>query len=68
MRDIEFDRKSVPEHLKERVRNWRNLSVGDRLVLTHDLSEEAWARIGIIHDPNKRMDTTIRRIRRARFD
>lgn len=58
----------VPEHLKERVKNWRSLSVGDRLNLTCELSEAAWAKIGVVRDPNKPMDKTIRRVRRMRLE
>ena len=54
----------VPEHLKERVKNWRSLSVGERLELTHELSVTAWAKIGVFRDPNKPMDKTIRKLRR----
>jgi hypothetical protein len=52
----------VPPHLEERVRNWKNLSVGERLVLTDELSKAAWAKIGVVYDPNKPSDKTIRRI------
>jgi hypothetical protein len=54
----------VPEHLKERVKNWRSLSVGERLVLTSELSIAAWGKIGVVRDPNMPMDKTIRRFRR----
>ena len=54
----------VPEHLKERVKNWRSLSVGERLELTHELSVAAWAKIGVVYDPSKPMDKTIRKFRR----
>ena len=56
----------VPDHLKERVKNWRNLSVGERLNLSFELSEAAWAKIGVVRDPSKPMDKTIRRIERKR--
>lgn len=56
----------VPEHLKERVKNWRSLSFGERFNLTCELSEAAWAKIGIVRDPNKPMDKTIRRIERPK--
>jgi hypothetical protein len=52
----------VPEHLKERVANWRNLSFGERLILTSELSVAAWAKIGVVRDPSKPMDKTIRRL------
>ena len=56
----------VPEHLAEKVRNWRSLSVGERWNLTCELIEAAWAKIGVVRDPNKPMDKTIRRIARPR--
>lgn len=52
----------VPKHLKERVKNWRNLSIGERLILTNELSVAAWAKIGVVRNPNKPMDKTIRRV------
>jgi hypothetical protein len=54
----------VPEHLAERVRNWRSLSVGERLILTCELSEAAWAKIAVVRDPTKPVDKTIRRVER----
>ena len=54
----------VPEHLKEKVKNWRDLTVGERLGLVSELSEAAWAKIGVVRDPSKPMDKTIRRVRR----
>jgi hypothetical protein len=54
----------VPEHLKERVKNWRSLSVGEQMSLTSELSVAAWAKIGVVRDPAKPMDKTIRRFRR----
>ncbi len=54
----------VPEHLKEQVKNWRNLSMGGRLSLVSELSLAAWAKIRVVRDPNKPMDKTIRRHRR----
>jgi hypothetical protein len=54
----------VPEHLKERVKNWRSLSVGERLELTSELSLAAWEKIGVVYDPTKPTDKTIRRFRR----
>ncbi len=56
----------VPEHLKEQVKNWRNLSAGERLELTSELSRAAWEKIGVVYDPTKPMDKTIRRIERKR--
>jgi hypothetical protein len=55
----------VPEHLKDRVKNWRNLSIGERLILTSELSEAACAKIGVVRDPSKPMDKTIRRVTRS---
>ena len=55
----------VPEHLAERVRAWRSLSVGERLILVSALSEAAWAKIGVVRDPSKPMDKTIRRVTRS---
>jgi len=54
----------VPEHLKDRVKDWRSLTVGERLELSFELSEAAWAKIGVVRDPNKPMDKTIRRVHR----
>jgi hypothetical protein len=54
----------VPEHLKEKVKNWRSLSVAERMGLTCELSEAARAKIGVVRDPNKPMDKTIRWFRR----
>ena len=54
----------LPDHLKERVKNWRNLSFGERFNLTCELSEAAWAKIGVVRDPNEPMDKAIRRFRR----
>jgi hypothetical protein len=54
----------VPERLKERVKNWRGLTVGERLVLVSEMSEAAWAKIGVVRDPTKPMDKTIRKFRR----
>jgi len=54
----------VPEHLKERVKNWRSLSFSERFHLTCELSEAGWAKMGVVRDPNKPMDKTIRRFRR----
>ena len=46
------------------MKNWRNLSVGERLSLSFELSEAGWAKIGVVRDPTKPMDKTIRRFRR----
>jgi hypothetical protein len=62
MDESDFDYNYVPEHLTEKVRNWRNLSIGERLELTQEMSLAAWAKIGVVHDPSKPMDKTIRKI------
>jgi hypothetical protein len=62
MDESNFDYNYVPENLEEKVRNWRNLSVGERLVLTDELSRAAWAKIGVVYDPNKPTDKTLRRV------
>jgi hypothetical protein len=54
----------VPEHLKERVKNWPSLTLDERPNLTGELSEAAWAKMGVVSDPTKPMDKTIRRFRR----
>lgn len=63
--ESKFDYTHVPEHLKERVKNWRELTVGERLDLSFELSEAAWAKLGVVRDPSKPMDKTIRRIDRS---
>jgi hypothetical protein len=60
--ESKFDYTYVPEHLKERVANSRNLTMGERFNLCCELSEAAWAKIGVVRDPNKPMDKTIRKI------
>jgi hypothetical protein len=65
MSDIDesnFDYTYVPEHLKEKVKNWRGLSVAERMGLTWELSLAAWEKLGVAYDPTKPMDKTIRRI------
>jgi hypothetical protein len=66
--ESKFDYNYVPEHLAERVRNWRNLSVGERLSLSFELSEAAWAKIGVVRDPSKPVDKTIRRVHLSETD
>jgi hypothetical protein len=63
--ESKFPHGYVPDHLKERVKNWRSLSIGERLILTSELSEAAWAKIGVVRDPYKPMDKTIRRVTRS---
>ena len=54
----------VPDHLKERVKNWRSLTGAERMELTSELSLAAWAKIGVVYDPNNPKNRTIRRFRR----
>ena len=56
----------VPGHLKERVKNCDKLSFSERFELIAELSEAAWAKIGVVRDPSKPMDKTIRRVERMR--
>jgi hypothetical protein len=65
MDETKFDQNYVPEHLKERVKNWRSLSSSERSELCSELSLAAWAKIGVVHDPNKPSDKTIRKITRS---
>lgn len=58
----------VPEHLKERVKNWRSLSSCERSELCSELSLAAWAKIGVVHDPSKPIDKTIRRVTLSEID
>jgi hypothetical protein len=60
--ESKFHYTYVPEHLKEKVSNWRNLSFSERFDLTCELCEAAWAKIGVVRDPNKQMDKTLRRV------
>jgi hypothetical protein len=64
MDEKDFDYNYVPEHLAEKVRNCKNLSFSERFNLTCELSEAAWAKIGVVRDPTKPMDKTIRRVER----
>jgi hypothetical protein len=57
-----FDYNYVPEHLKEKVRNHKNLSFSERFNLIDEMREAAWAKIGVVHDPNEPTDKTIRRV------
>ena len=63
--ESKFDYNYVPEHLKEKVKNHRNLSFSERFDLIAELSEAAWAKIGVVRDPSKPMDKTIRRVNRS---
>ena len=62
--ESKFDYNYVPEHLKERVKDCASLSVGERLSLASELSRAGWAKVGVVRDPSKPMDKTIRRFRR----
>ena len=63
--ESKFDYSYVPEHLKEKKRNWRNLSMQERMELTWELSRAAWEKIGVVYDPGQPMSKTIRRLRRG---
>jgi hypothetical protein len=65
--ESKFDYNYVPEHLKEEVKNWHSLSVGERVGLTCELSLATWEKLGVVYDPTKPMDKTIRRINRSCF-
>ena len=62
--ESKFDYTYVPERLKERVKNNKNLSFSERFDLIAELSEAAWAKLGVVRDPSKPMDKTIRRVTR----
>jgi hypothetical protein len=65
--ESEFDYTYMPEHLAEKVGNCRSLSSSERFDLCTELSLAAWAKIGVVYDPNKPMDKTIRRIVRSQI-
>lgn len=60
--ESKFDYNYAPEHLKEKVKNFESLSFSERFNLIDELSEAAWAKIGIVRDRSKPMDKTIRRV------
>ena len=60
--ESKFDYTYVPDHLKESVKNHMNLSMKERFDLIAELSVAAWAKIGVVRDPSKSMDKTIRKI------
>jgi hypothetical protein len=64
--ESKFDYTYVPEHLKEKVKNCKDLSFSERFHLIAELSEAAWAKTGVVRDPNKPMDKTIRRVESSR--
>jgi len=51
--EAEFDYTYVPEHLAEKIRDWSDLSIGQRLTLVDEMRAAAWAKIGVVRDPNK---------------
>jgi hypothetical protein len=63
--ESKFDYTYVADHLEERVANHKNLSFSERFDLIAELSEAAWAKIGVVRDPNKPMNKTIRRVERS---
>src|SRR5271169_5512173 len=65
MDEKDFDYTYVPEHLAEKVHNHKNLSFSERFNLIFELSEAAWAKIGVVRDPCKPMDKTVRRVTRS---
>jgi len=65
--ESKFDRNYVPEHLKEKVKNHKNLSFSERFDLIAELSEAAWAKLGVVRDPSKPMNKTIRRVERPKL-
>jgi hypothetical protein len=56
----------VPQHLEERVKNWCSLTVEERLILVSELSRSAWEKIGVVSDPSKPMNKSIRRVTRTK--
>ncbi len=56
----------VPPHLEDRVKNWRNLTPGERLELSFELSQAAWEKIGVVYNPDNPMNKSIRRITRTK--
>ncbi len=64
--ESKFDYNYVAEHLKERKKNWRSLSVGERMELVSELSLAAWEKLGVVYDPSKPVDRATRRIERKR--
>jgi hypothetical protein len=61
-----FDYKYVPGRLKETANNWRSLSGAERMGLTWELSLASWEKLGVVYDPRRSMEKTIRRIERMR--
>jgi hypothetical protein len=46
--ESKFDYNYVPEHLKERKKNWRSLTPAERMDLTWELSLAAWEKLGVV--------------------
>jgi len=45
--------------IRRRVKDRRSLSIGERLVLTSELSQDAWEKIGVVYDRSKPRDKTV---------
>jgi hypothetical protein len=54
----------VPEHLKEKVKNCRSLTIPERMALVNELSLAAWEKIGVVYEPNHPRSKVLRRFRR----
>ena len=65
--ESKFDYTYVPDGLKERVAKWRGLSTQERMELTWELSLAAWEKLGVVYDPAKPTDKTIRRVTRSNW-
>lgn len=63
--EAEFDYTYVPEHVAEKIRDWSDLSIGQRLTLVDEMRAAAWAKLGVVRDPNEPMDKTLRRVVRS---
>jgi len=64
--ESKFDYNYAPPHLIDRVKGYRDLSVGERLELTWELSQAAWQKLGVVRDPSKPMGKAIWRVTRRR--
>jgi hypothetical protein len=58
MDESKFDRSYIPEHLEQKVHNWRDLSFSERFDLTHELSLAEWAEIGFLPIDGQRNPTS----------
>jgi hypothetical protein len=63
--ESKFDYSHVPAPLKEWVMNHKDLSFSERFDLIAELSEAAWAKLGVVRDPAMPMDKTIRGVPRS---